>query len=111
MALALSLRRDVPLCAEILTRAFGVVAFSIVVQGLTVKPVVILTTHGFDRRPYLHLRIKCYVYDHRFELHIQSDITARASRELLRCGILQRWFEHAALDPPGGGRNGAGRIG
>ena len=55
------------------------------------KPVVILTTHGFDRAPYLRLRIKCYVYDHRFEPRIQSDVTARASRELARRGILQQW--------------------
>ena len=61
---------------------------------LTRKPVIILTTHGFDRQPYLRLRIKCYVYDHRFEPRIQSDITARASRELLRLGILQQWAEH-----------------
>lgn len=58
---------------------------------LSRKPIVVLTTHGFDRQPYLLLRIKCYVYDHRFEPQIQSDITARASRELLRRGILQRW--------------------
>jgi small-conductance mechanosensitive channel len=64
---------------------------------LSRKPVVILTTHGFDRRPYLRLRIKCYVYDHRFEPRIQSDITARASRELLRCGILQRWSDQVSL--------------
>ena len=37
MALALSIHRDVPYRNEILTMAFGVVAFSIVVQGLTVK--------------------------------------------------------------------------
>ncbi|MEO8026702.1 MAG: mechanosensitive ion channel domain-containing protein, partial [Bryobacteraceae bacterium] len=55
------------------------------------KPVVILTTQEFNRRPYLRLRIKCYVYDHRFEPRIQSDITARASRELSRHGILQQW--------------------
>ena len=54
------------------------------------KPVVILTTQVFDRRVCLRLRIKCYVYDHRFEPRIQSDITARASRELLRRGLLQR---------------------
>jgi CPA1 family monovalent cation:H+ antiporter len=35
MALALSLRQSVPHRAEILTMAFGVVAFSIVGQGLT----------------------------------------------------------------------------
>jgi small-conductance mechanosensitive channel len=58
------------------------------------KPVVVLTTQVFDRRAYLRLRIKCYVYDHRFEPRIQSDITARASRELLRQGILQRWLTY-----------------
>jgi len=58
---------------------------------LSRKPVVILTTHGFDKQPFLRLRIKCYVYDHRFEPRIQSDITARASRELLRLGVLQQW--------------------
>ncbi len=55
------------------------------------KPVIVLTTQVFDRRAYLRLRIKCYVYDHRFEPRIQSDVTARASRELLRQGLLQRW--------------------
>lgn len=60
------------------------------------KPVAVLTTHGFDRRPYLRLRIKCYVYDHRFEPAIQSDITARASRELLHCRVLQRWMQTGA---------------
>jgi hypothetical protein len=61
--------------------------------------VVILTTHGFDKSAYLRLRIKCYVYDHRFEPRIQSDITARASRELARRGILQRW---QSFSPPPG---------
>jgi monovalent cation:H+ antiporter, CPA1 family len=40
MALALSLHRNIPHRSEILTLAFGVVAFSIVVQGLTVKPLL-----------------------------------------------------------------------
>ena len=40
MALALSLRRDIPYRNEILTMTFGVVAFSIIVQGLTVKPLL-----------------------------------------------------------------------
>jgi small-conductance mechanosensitive channel len=70
---------------------------------LSRKPVVVLTTQGFDRQPYLRLRIKCYVYDHRFEPRIQSDITARASRELLRCGVLQRWSDKAVLECPEGG--------
>lgn len=40
MALALSLHRDMPHRSEILTMAFGVVAFSIVAQGLTVRPLL-----------------------------------------------------------------------
>ena len=40
LALALSLDRGVPHRGEILTMIFGVVAFSIVVQGLTVKPLL-----------------------------------------------------------------------
>jgi small-conductance mechanosensitive channel len=64
------------------------------------KPVVILTTHGFDRTAYLRLRVKCYVYDHRFEPRIQSDITARAGLELARRGILQRWAA-GRNSPPG----------
>ena len=58
---------------------------------------MILTTQVFDRRVCLRLRIKCYVYDHRFEPRIQSDVTARASRELLRRGLLQRWSGHLDL--------------
>ncbi len=58
------------------------------------KPVVVVMKHGFDRRAYLRLRVKCYVYDHRFEPRLQSDVTARASRELLRRGILQQWAVH-----------------
>ncbi len=54
------------------------------------KPIVAVVAHGFDRRPFLRLRIKAYVYDHRFEPRMQSDITARASAEFLRLGILQR---------------------
>jgi len=64
------------------------------------KPVVILTTHGFDRQAFLRLRIKCYVYDHRFEPRIQSDITTRAARELARRGLLQRaWSSDVASRP------------
>ena len=50
-----------------------------------------LASHGFDRRPYLRLRIKCYVYDHRFEPQLQSDITVRAAAELRKCGLLTGW--------------------
>lgn len=55
------------------------------------KPVIVLVEDKFDRRPYLQLHIKAYVCDHRFTPRFQSDITARAKRELLRCGLLKTW--------------------
>lgn len=55
------------------------------------KPIIVLATQGFDQRAYLRLRVKCYVYDHRFEPRLQSDITVRASREFNRRGVLERW--------------------
>ncbi|MCC6590216.1 MAG: mechanosensitive ion channel [Bryobacterales bacterium] len=67
------------------------------------KPIVVLTTQGFERRAFLRLRIKCYVYDHRFEPRIQSDITARASRELVRLGLLQRWSQGSSTQLPNSG--------
>ena len=61
------------------------------------KPVVVLVSHAFDQEPYLKIRIKCYVYDHRYEPRMQSDITVRASREFLRLGELQRWSHFSPL--------------
>ncbi len=55
------------------------------------KPVVVLVSDAFDRMPYLRVRIKAYVCDHRFEPKMQSEITMRAKREFLRLGWLQSW--------------------
>jgi MscS family membrane protein len=55
------------------------------------KPVVVLVSDAFDRMPYLRLRIKAYVCDHRYEPQMQSDITSRIKREFLRLGLLARW--------------------
>jgi small-conductance mechanosensitive channel len=52
------------------------------------KPVLVLLLDKFDRAPYSILRVKAYVYDHRSEPKMQSDITARLKSELLRAGIL-----------------------
>lgn len=57
------------------------------------KPVVVLLAHGHDRRPYLRVRIKAYVFDHRYEPQMMSDITARAQEEFRTRGI---------MGPPGG---------
>ncbi len=58
---------------------------------LAQKPIVTLVSHEFNRRPYLQLRIKSYVYDHRYELQMMSDITRRAAKEFLRRGFLKGW--------------------
>jgi MscS family membrane protein len=55
------------------------------------KPVVVLLQDHFQYAPYMTLRIKAYVYDHRFEPLFQSDITLRTKAELLKRGILGRW--------------------
>lgn len=54
------------------------------------KPVAVLIADQFDQRPYVRLRIKGYVHDHRFEPRMQSDITVRAKREFIRRGMLRQ---------------------
>jgi len=58
---------------------------------LAKKNIVTLVSHGFDRNPYLRLRIKAYVCDHRYEPRMISDITRRAAKEFIRLGILTSW--------------------
>lgn len=53
------------------------------------KPVVVLIMDRFDQSPYCVVRVKAYVYDHRSEPKMQSDITARIKSELLQAGILK----------------------
>jgi small-conductance mechanosensitive channel len=53
------------------------------------KPVVVLILDRFDREAYCILRVKAYVYDHRSEPRMQSDITARVKSELLGMGVLK----------------------
>jgi small-conductance mechanosensitive channel len=61
------------------------------------KPVLVLILDQFENRPYTILRVKAYVYDHRSEPQMQSDITTRIKSELLRLGILERCGP--AIDP------------
>ncbi len=58
------------------------------------KPVVVLLQDHFQDGPYMTVRVKAYVYDHRFEPRLQSDITQRAKAEFLRRGMLLRWSRH-----------------
>ncbi len=67
---------------------------------LSRKPVTTLVEIGFQRTAYMRLRIKAYVFDHRYEPRMQSDITARAAAELLRLGVLQRWVPREKAPAP-----------
>jgi hypothetical protein len=58
------------------------------------KPVVVLLQDRFQDGPYMMLRIKAYVYDHRFETRFQTDITVRAKGAMLSRGMLLRWSRH-----------------
>lgn len=62
------------------------------------KPVVVLLQDGFQERPYLRLRVKAYVYDHRFEPRLQSDITLRAKAEFLKRGMLKPQGDNGSDD-------------
>ncbi|MCC7176300.1 MAG: mechanosensitive ion channel family protein [Bryobacterales bacterium] len=55
------------------------------------KPVSVSVADVFDQRPYLRLRIKAYVFDHRYEARMQNEITLRAKREFRRLGLLHPW--------------------
>src|SRR4030095_7444016 len=60
---------------------------------LLAKPVWVILSDGYSYGPYLRVRIKAYVYDHRFELSFQSDLTLRAKSEFTRRGMLDGWNE------------------
>jgi hypothetical protein len=74
---------------------------------LLAKPVAVRIQDLYQDGPHLLVRVKAYVYDHRFEVAFQTDVTARARAEYLRRGMLLRWSRHdkalpsAALRQPG----------
>jgi len=61
---------------------------------LLAKQVAVLVQDRFQDGPYVMVRVKAYVYDHRFEPRFQSDVTMRAKAEFLRRGMLLRWSRH-----------------
>lgn len=52
------------------------------------KPVVVHVSDVLADNPFIRLRIKAYVFDHRYEGRMQSDITVRCKEEFLRRGLL-----------------------
>jgi small-conductance mechanosensitive channel len=57
------------------------------------KPILVLLVDNFQKAPYLTLRIKAYIYDHRYEQSMQTDIVSRCKQEFLRQGMLKAWKE------------------
>ena len=57
------------------------------------KPTFVLLVDNFQRAPYVTLRIKAYIYDHRYEQEMQTDIVSRCKQEFLRQGLLEGWKE------------------
>jgi MscS family membrane protein len=55
------------------------------------KPVSVRLIDSYTESPYLTLRIKGYVYDHRYEPAMQGDIVLRCKLEFLRLGLLEGW--------------------
>ncbi|MFN8007108.1 MAG: mechanosensitive ion channel [Terriglobia bacterium] len=55
------------------------------------KPILVLLIDNFNKTPYLALRIKAYVFDHRYEIEMQSDIVTRCKQEFLERGLLEGW--------------------
>jgi small-conductance mechanosensitive channel len=66
---------------------------------LLAKPVVVLLQDRFQDGPFMMLRVKAYVYDHRFEPRLQTDITLRAKSAFLKRGMLLRWSRHDMVPP------------
>jgi small-conductance mechanosensitive channel len=48
-------------------------------------------TDAYTESPYMILRAKGYVYDHRFEPAMKTDITQRCKSEFLRLGFYRLW--------------------
>lgn len=61
---------------------------------LLTKPIAIRIEDRFQDGPYLLVKVKAYVYDHRYERAFQTDVTTRAKTEFLRRGLLLRWSRH-----------------
>lgn len=60
------------------------------------KPVVALISDQYGDGPFMRLRVKAYVHEHRFESAMQSDITSRAKVELNNRGLLNAWTHQYA---------------
>jgi len=71
-------------------------------DALLTCPYILLTRRrnvalvdSYSETPYLILRLKGYVYDHRYEPGMKSDLTRRCKHEFRRLGLLEGWKDVA----------------
>jgi small-conductance mechanosensitive channel len=59
------------------------------------RPTAVAIAEGLAQAPYLSLKLKGYVYDHRFESEMQTELVRRCKAEFRRLGIIR---DHRATD-------------
>ncbi|MEL7449708.1 MAG: mechanosensitive ion channel domain-containing protein [Pseudomonadota bacterium] len=69
------------------------------------KPIVVIVKDEYDYAHILHLKIKAYVLDTRYEFLLMSDITERARAEFRRVGLLTSSPTDPALRVVGAGND------
>lgn len=53
----------------------------------------VVINDAYSETPYLILKLKGYVYDHRYEPEMISGLTRRCKRVFRRLGLLEDWKE------------------
>jgi small-conductance mechanosensitive channel len=59
------------------------------------RPTAVAIAEGLAEAPYLSLKLKGYVYDHRFESEMQTELVRRFKAEFRRLGVIR---DHRAAD-------------
>jgi len=55
------------------------------------RPIVVLISDGFSDSPYMLVKVKAHVFDHRFVALMKTDVAVRAKKEFIRRGLLGEW--------------------
>jgi small-conductance mechanosensitive channel len=76
------------------------------------RPTEVAISEGLAQAPYLSLKLKGYVYDHRFESEMQTELVRRCKAEFRRLGIIPDHreagvppnYEHNTTESPAAGQ-------